>query len=210
MAILYDYALNRLVIFVALLGYLPWAVADWKYKSRPDLSPPALNITVSASSDVSEGYIFIAPYSVADLHGHPPQAQGLLQTAPHIFTTAGDLVWSGFGYFGSYSGNFQAGKYRSENVLFAFEGSKYIHGHGRGHAKILNSNYETIREVRGADHSLLDIHEFQIFDENTALVSIWQPKPFNSKPFGLSPKSQWIAEAKFQGMLNELRRGAMW
>ncbi len=117
-------------ILIALLGHLSVVVADWKYKSRPDLSPPTLNITVSASPGVSEGYIFVAPYSATDPYGHPPQVQGPLQTAPYIFTTAGDLVWSGFGYFGSYSGNFQAGRCQGKDVLFAFEGSTYIDGHG--------------------------------------------------------------------------------
>lgn len=39
------------------------AVADEQYKSRPDLSPPRLNITIPATEDVGSGYIFLCPYS---------------------------------------------------------------------------------------------------------------------------------------------------
>ncbi len=56
-------------------------------------------------------------------------------------------------------------------ILFAFEGSRNTqHGHSHGHAKILNGNYETIKEVRSGRHQLMDLHEFRIVDEKTALV----------------------------------------
>jgi hypothetical protein len=186
------------MLCLVLAFLLNIAAADWKYKSRPDLSPPKLNITAQAAPEVSSGYIFIAPYSW--LSWDAPLAHGPLQPAPYIFTSTGELVWSGFGYFSGWAGNFQVAKYKGQDVLFAFEGSRNTqHGHSHGHAKILNKNYETIKEVRSGSHALLDLHEFQIVDGKTALVESYRPIPFELRRYGTGPKSQWIVDATFQG-----------
>ncbi|KAE8452474.1 hypothetical protein EG329_000376 [Mollisiaceae sp. DMI_Dod_QoI] len=178
------------------LGYFPLALANWRYKTRPDLSPPTLNITVHAKSDIGPGYLFVAPYSA--LPWNSPLPHGPLQPAPYIFTSTGELVWSGFGYF-SNAFNFQAGRYKGEDVLFAFEGHRNGgKGHGHGHVKILNKNYETIKEVRGGGNALLDLHELKIVDEKTALVESYGPTPFELQEYGAGPRSQWIVDAIFQ------------
>ncbi|KAE9379535.1 hypothetical protein N431DRAFT_397928 [Stipitochalara longipes BDJ] len=182
------------LIFAVLLETI---LADWRYKSRPDLSPPTLNITIGPSDYVAPGYIFIAPYSW--LSWDEPLAHGPLQPAPYIFTSSGELVWSGFGYFSGWGGNFQVAKYKGEYVLFAFEGSRNTkHGHSHGHAKILNKNYETIKEVRSGNHALLDLHEFEIKDEKTALVESYRPVPYELSKFGAEKTSQWLVDATFQ------------
>ena len=170
--------------------------ANWKYKSRPDLSPPTLNITISAATGLAPGLIFVAPYS--DISS--PIAHGPLQPGPYIFTSSGDLVWSGFGYVTGFVANFQAAKWKGEDILFAFEASLNTkHGHGHGHAKILNQSYETIKEVRGGNSALLDIHEFHIVGEKSTLVESFKPVPFDLKIYGAGPQSQWIVNALFQG-----------
>lgn len=172
--------------------------ADWQYKSRPDLAPPVLNITVSPTSATSSGYIFIAPYS--GLNWTSPNAHGPLQAGPYIFTSSGELVWSGFGYITGSVVNFQAAKWNGKDVLFAHEAAlNYRRGHGHGHVKILDNHYETIKEVRGANNALLDIHEFHILDEKTALVESYKPTPFDLHSYGAEPASQWIVNAIFQG-----------
>jgi hypothetical protein len=186
--------LRFLVIPILFFG----ASANWKYKSRSDLSPPTLNITVQATSEVSAGLIFVAPYSGASWDSS--LAQGPLQPGPYIFTSSGELVWSGFGYVTGFVTNFQAAKWKGEDILFAFEASRnFKHGHGHGHAKILNQNYDTIKEVRGGNSALLDIHEFHIVDEKTTLVESYKPIPFNLNNYGTGPKSQWIVDALLQG-----------
>jgi hypothetical protein len=171
--------------------------ADWKYKSRPDLAPPTLNITILATSEVSPGYIFVAPYSnvASDSLSHGP-----LQPGPYIFTSSGELVWSGFGYVTGTVTNFQAAKWKGKDILFAIEASKNAeHGHGHGHVKILDQHYETIKEVRGGNSALLDIHEFHVVNEKTALVESYKPVPYNLRRYGAGPANQWIVEAVFQG-----------
>lgn len=173
--------------------------ADWQYKSRPDLAPPKLNITKSATTDVSPGFIFVAPYSWYSWDYKV--AHGPLQPAPYIFTDAGELVWSGFGHVSGWSGNFQAAKYKGEDILFAFEGSRNVlHGHSHGHVKLLDKHYETFKDVRWSGPGLLDLHEFRIVDERIALVESYYPVPRDLTEYGLDADSQWIVDARFQGV----------
>ncbi|KIW17244.1 hypothetical protein PV08_04435 [Exophiala spinifera] len=178
-----------------LLSSLPLASANWRYKSRPDLAPPTLNITIPATSEVEKGYLFIAPFS-----GYPEGTRhGPLQAAPYIFTDTGDLVWSGFTYFSIWATNFQAAKYKGKDVLFCFEGShNAAYGHGHGHTTFLDQNYETIRELRAGNHRLTDKHEFHIINEETALIQIYHPVPYDLSPYGGSEEQQWIVDARFQ------------
>ena len=184
-------------IYLALLGLssINKVKADWQFKSRPDLAPPKLNITIPATKDVEPGYLFIAPFS-----GYPDGTRhGPLQAAPYIFTDTGDLVWSGFTYFSIWATNFQATKYKGKDVLFSFEGShNAAYGHGHGHTTFLNQHYETIKELRAGNHRLTDKHEFHIIDEETALIQIYHPVPYDLTPYGGSPEQQWIVDARFQ------------
>jgi hypothetical protein len=169
--------------------------ADWQFRSRPDLSPPKLNITIPAHPSVSPGYLFIAPFS-----GYPDGTHhGPLQAAPYIFTSTGELVWSGFTYFSIWATNFQAGRYKGQDILFSFEGShNAAYGHGHGHTTFLNQHYETIRELRAGNHRLTDKHEFHIINEETALIQIYHPVPWELGPYGGSKAQQWIVDARFQ------------
>ena len=169
--------------------------ADWQYKSRPDLAPPTLNITIPATKEVETGYLFLAPFG-----GYPEGTHhGPAQAAPYIFTDNGDLVWSGFTYFSIWATNFQAARYKGQDMLFCFEGShNAAYGHGHGHTTFLDQNYETILELRAGNHRLTDKHEFHIINEETALIQIYHPVPYNLTAHGGSEEQQWIVDARFQ------------
>jgi hypothetical protein len=103
-----------------VLGLTSRAIADWQFKSRPDLAPPRLNITIPANADVEKGYLFLAPFAAG------PDRAGLQlgprQPGPYIFRDNGDLIWSGYGYFSIWAANFQMAKWKGQDVLFSFEG----------------------------------------------------------------------------------------
>lgn len=203
-----------------LAGILPLAIslllglagADRTYKSRPDLAPPRLNITVPASSqEIEAGYLFVAPYGLP-FGSHTPAQPG-----PYILTDDGtELVWSGFGYFAPWTANFrsvtvtvaaagQEGDGESEGegnvVLVAYEGAMNpLRGHGHGHHKILDSRYRHFREVRSGGHLLSDPHEFEIVPGGrTALVGSYTPREIDLRPFGGDESQTWILEYVFQG-----------
>lgn len=171
------------------------ANADWQYRSRPDLAPPRLNITIPANN-TSDGYLFLAPFSgFADIGvSHGPR-----QAAPYIFTDKGELVWSGFSYYSIWATNFQAGKVNGEDVLFCFEGSHNPgYGHGHGHITFLDNHYETTKELRAGNHKICDKHEFHIIDEKTGLIQIYQPKPVDLSKWASTKEQQWVVDAIFQ------------
>lgn len=175
------------------LSAVPLGSADWTYKSRPDLSPPRLNITVPASALVETGYLFVAPYG--------DSREGTPQQGPYIFDTAGELLWSGFGYFAPVTANFQPARWRGHgDVLLAFEGAmNRYRGHGHGHHKIMDTHYQTIREVRSGGPYLSDMHEFHVVNERTALVGSYTPREMDLKLYGGDEDQTWVIEYILQG-----------
>lgn len=173
------------------------AIADSTYKSRPDLAPPHLNITIPCDGKCEKGFLFISPFT-----GYTdPTDHGPLQAAPYILTDTGDLVWSGFTYFSTWAGNFQAARWKGQDVLFSFEGAhNSLHGHGHGHHTFLDQNYQNIRELRAGSHMLSDKHEFIIVNETSALIQIYHPMQLDLDPYGGVEDQTWIVDARFQGM----------
>lgn len=173
------------------------ATADWQFRSRPDLAPPRLNITIPATEAVEPGYLFLAPF--AGLVDTPTEQHGPRQAGPYIFRDNGDLVWSGYGIYSIWATNFQAGRWRGKDVLFSFEGDHNSgYGHGHGHITFMDQHYETIRELRAGNHKLVDKHEFHIVNEETGLIQVYQPVPRDLTAWGASPEQQWIVNAIIQ------------
>ncbi|KAF5664706.1 hypothetical protein FHETE_6977 [Fusarium heterosporum] len=173
------------------------AAADTRYRSRPDLSPPTLNITIPCHDNCSDGYLFVAPFTGYE----DPVNHGPLQGAPYILTSTGDLVWSGFTYFSIWAGNFQAAKWKGKPVLFSFEGAhNSLHGHGHGHHTFLDQDYQNIRELRAGNHMISDKHEFIVLNETTALFQIYHPLQKNLALYGGTAEQTWIVDARFQEM----------
>lgn len=174
------------------------AAADWQYRSRPDLAPPRLNITIPATDAVEPGYLFVAPF--AGYPDTPTEQHGPRQAGPYIFRDNGDLIWSGYAIYSIWSTNFQAGRWKGEDILFSFEGDHNAgYGHGHGHITFVDQHYETIRELRAGNHKLVDKHEFHIVNEETGLIQIYQPVPRDLTEWGASPEQQWIVNAIIQG-----------
>lgn len=174
--------------------------ADWQFRSRPDLAPPRLNITVPAGDGIGQGFLFVAPF--AGLQDTAIEQHGPRQPGPYIFRDDGDLVWSGYGYYSIWATNFQKVRWNGHDVLACFEGDHNPnYGHGHGHITLLDQHYETIRELRAGRHKISDKHEFQLVNGQTSLIQIYQPVPMDLSGYGASSKQQWIVDAIFQGML---------
>ncbi|KAK5653182.1 hypothetical protein OQA88_9080 [Cercophora sp. LCS_1] len=177
---------------IAALSLVAPALADWQFRSRPDLSPPKLNITIPATPGVAPGYIFVAPYPAFD--GTPSTLE---QQAAYIFRNDGDLVWSSLGYFAGWVSNFQAVRYRGQPVLQAFQGTlDPFHGHGYGTPILLDSSYQLIAALQSRNN-LISLHEFKLVNETTALVEVYQPVPYDLRRNG-GQKNGWIVDGVFQ------------
>lgn len=185
-------------LFTGLVG------ANLAYKSRPDLAPPTLNITIPATNDAAEGLIFYTPESIyKDNTNHGPA-----QSGPYIFTDSGELVWSGFGFIGPRSENLQVYKYRGQDVMGIFVGSHNSPmGHGHGHTAIFDNSYRLLKEIKGGGHKLADQHEFLFFDDNSAVFTIFDPEIHDLSAYGAtSEKQEWILDNKIQKVDTDTNR----
>jgi hypothetical protein len=132
----------------------------WTFRSRPDLSPPAVAVTTTqAQDDTAPGYIFAASKEGTGDHG------------PMIIDNRGQLVW--YGKYGS-ARDFKVQNYRGRPVLTWWEGM-VIHGHGFGEYVILDSSYREIARVRAGNGFRGDLHEFLISPQDTALLTAYVP-----------------------------------
>lgn len=169
---------------------------DCQYRSRLDLSPPRLNITIPPTDEVADGYLFVAPYSaVADGSIGPDEP------AAYIFRDNGDLVWSSTGKVDGYVGNFHVTQWGNETVLGIFHGRLDLaHGHGYGHVALLDRHYENIHEVHTNSPHAFSIHEYTSVDGRTAMSEIFEQTVRNLTEFGATEDQRWIANGLLQGM----------
>ncbi|CRK25008.1 hypothetical protein BN1723_018185 [Verticillium longisporum] len=182
------------IFFLAAAASL--TLADMTYKSRPDLNPIKLNITIPCDDLCEPGYLFVAPFSGTGVEAPP---KGPAQQGAYIIRNDGDLVWDGYTYFSPWTGNFQAARWNGSDIIFAFEGSHNgLHGHGHGRHVLLNQNYEVIRSLRAGGHFISDKHEFIIINEKTALFQIYQPLQMDLSSYGGDVDQTWIVDAIFQ------------
>ena len=150
-------------------GSFPPEDGVWAFRSRPDLSPAAVEVTTTqAPEDTAPGYIFAALKEGAGKHG------------PMIIDDQGDLVW-----FGKYRSarDFKMQYYRGEPVLTWWEG-KVIVGHGVGEYVIFDGSYREKARVRAGNGLQGDLHEFLITPEDTALLVAYAPRRWDLSPIG--------------------------
>jgi hypothetical protein len=141
----------------------------WAFRSRPDLSPAAVEVTTTqAHDDTAPGYIFAA------------SKEGTGDYGPMIIDDVGRLVW--YGKYGS-ARDFKMQYYQGKPVLTWWEGI-VVHGHGIGEYVILDSSYREIARVRAGNGFRGDLHEFLISPQDTALLTAYVPARADLSPIG--------------------------
>jgi arylsulfotransferase ASST len=153
----------------------------WSFRSRPDLSPPAVKVT-TRTHDTAPGYLFVGPKRV-----------GTGQDGPMILDNRGQPVW-----FRSFQGtdlhalDFKAQTYRGRPVItwVTWNEGEYV---------ILDDSYREITRIRAGNGYRGDHHEFLITSGDTALITIYNPVPGDLSPVG-GPKDGVVV----QGICQEL------
>lgn len=141
----------------------------WAFRSRPDLSPAAIEVTTTQAHDATApGYIFAASKEGTGDHG------------PMIIDDAGQLVW--YGKYGS-ARDFKMQYYQGRPVLTWWEGI-VVHGHGIGEYVIFDSSYREIARVHAGNGFRGDLHEFLISPQDTALLTAYVPTRTDLSPIG--------------------------
>ncbi len=137
------------------------------FRSRPDLSPPAIDV-VTQAHDTAPGYIFLAPKK-------GPGQDGLM-----IIDNLGQPVWFSKG---KYALDFKVQYYQGKPVLTWWEGEPYPRP-SVGEFVILDSSYQEITRVQAGNGYEANHHEFFITSEDTALIPIYGAVRRDLSPLG--------------------------
>ena len=122
----------------------------WTFRSRPDLSPPAVEVVKDARDDIAPGYIFVAP-----------QKGDAGQGGSMILDNDGQPVWLRILQNEDMDMmNFRVQTYKGETVLTWWEG--YYTGHGQREYVIFDGSYREIARFAAANGFNGDHHEFLI------------------------------------------------
>ncbi|PYI05986.1 arylsulfotransferase [Aspergillus sclerotiicarbonarius CBS 121057] len=128
-------------------------------------------------------YYFISPrgYSV-----HKP--------GPMILDQDGHLVWTkplGHTY------NLNVYQYKGQDYLTYWLGDDSRVGHGEGTYYMLDSSYNAVYTLSGANGLAADLHEFHITLDETAVYTIYDVRPADIRVAG-GPENGWIWDGTFQ------------
>lgn len=139
------------------------------FVTRPDLTPPQLTIAHHPGSYSASD----PPFFILSPAGYPntgPGTPGLM-----ILDRAASIVWyqpnTGFpASAGEGRMDLRVQTYQGKQVLTWWEG-KLINGVGYGKAVMADSSYQTIATINGGNGLQVDLHEFLISPQDTALVT---------------------------------------
>ncbi len=145
------------------------------FRSRPDLSPPTVEVTTPARG-VAPGYVFAAAKN-------GPGEIYPAQDGPMILDNEGRLVW--FRPVQSEDQDamdFKVQRYKGEPVLTWWQGTHS--GYGNGEYVIFDSSYREVARFRAGNGLDGDHHEFLISERDTALFTIYRRVAMDLSPLG--------------------------
>jgi hypothetical protein len=182
--------------------YIPWKPPRLHpkqlqhFRSRPDLTPPAITVTTRAapgSSAASPGsYVFASPYN-----GPGP-------AGPLIFDEAGNVVWFSPLPSGVDAANLQVQDLDGAPVLTYWRGRIPPQGFGEGEEVILNGAYREIGRVHAGNGYKADLHDFHIGPRDTAVLTAFNPIDCDLSAIG-GPHGGAVTDGVFEEL--DLRTG---
>ncbi len=124
-----------------------------------------------------------APIMAVTVHDHDPTAGDILTTngpgpgqyGPLIYTPQGRLVWFDRLSGGEAAENLSEQTYEGQRVLTWWKGRVLSLGFGQGEDLVMNSHYQTIARIPGANGLHADLHDFQIVPHDIAYITAFNP-----------------------------------
>jgi hypothetical protein len=142
-------------VLSAAASSAPAATARRRYRSRPDLAPPFLDVT-TREPGLAPGLVFLTPANGANTDG------------PTILDDTGELVWMRPDTTGNAT-DLRVATYRGSPVLTWWEGANNA-GIGVGEHVIVDASYREVARVRGGNGRSADLHELTLTDRDTAFL----------------------------------------
>jgi hypothetical protein len=156
----------------------------WTFHSQPGMIVPAVSVD-SSSSQTAPGYVFTAPYT------------GPGQDGPMIFDNSGDLVWFHPLPAGTVASNVQVQSWEGKPVLTWWQGYIPPQGFGQGEEVVADSSYRTLFHLHAGNGYIADLHDFHLFSNGTALLTVFNPVRCNLSAFG-GPAGSAVTDTAFQ------------
>lgn len=153
------------------------------FRSRPDLRPPKLTITDADKPRSEPEYLFLAPKAY---EGTSPSQPGCM-----IVDRRGRPIW-----FLPREGHdlvpadFKVQTYQGKPVLTWWQG-RVLEGYGQGVGVIYDSSYRLVAEVRMGNGKEVDLHEFLITEQDTALLIGYHPSQADLSSIG-GARDGWV------------------
>lgn len=181
---------------IALADQLPYtgsAFQDQDYGLYPtqsyessDLEVPVFQVNKAVEDNLdSAGCVFISPRGTA-----------VDQIAPMIFDADDlSLIWSDPSYKTTFGVRVQ--EFNNTDYITFWRGSIKGAGYGSGSYIMLDHNYNVAFNVTTKNLTVGgDIHEFQLTDEGTALMTAYEPVQYDLSAYGI--EDGWLADSHFQ------------
>lgn len=132
------------------------------------------------------GLVLVSPYGPSTPH-----------EGPMILDARGDLVYTTKSF--ATTMNFRMQRFRGKNCLTFWAGTKQG-ALGTGAYYILDEAYNIVKTVRAVGQGLKgDMHEFEITEDGTALITLYAPRQADMRAMGLyRPEDGWIMDSMFQ------------
>lgn len=146
------------------------------------LTAAQISVTTIANGDLAPGLLFATPNTG--------------QYSAVIYDNTGSPVW--ISPRGETTTDFRVQQYKGRPVLTFWSGKINNQvGNGQGHGVILDNSYRTIAQVNAGDGMLSDLHEFQLTDRGTALVTIYPTTSADLTAVG-GPVQGWMYDCHIQ------------
>ncbi|MGN6169398.1 MAG: arylsulfotransferase family protein [Solirubrobacteraceae bacterium] len=160
------------------------------FYSRPDLSPPAIELARDAPQ-APGGDLFITPQ------------RGPLQLGPMIISPSGQLVWFNPVPKGVVATDLRVQRYERNPVLTWWQG-QVRGGVGYGEDVVMNRSYQRLVTIRKVNGLHPDLHDFDLTPRGTALITAYFPVWWNASSVH-GPRRQVVMDSVVQEV--ELRTG---
>lgn len=170
-------------------GDLPEGAAI-RFRSRPDLRPPDIELQQQAKPGTGKGLMFMSPKKVFGAKQRPG-----VQSGPAIVDNQGRFVWFANRSEGNVT-DLRVQQVRGKRFL-TFWAGRQILGTGEGEISLYDDRYEKVGAVQGGNGYQLDFHDTTLTERGTALVSIYNPLDRDLSEVG-GPKDGRILEPVVQ------------
>jgi Arylsulfotransferase (ASST) len=167
------------------MGRTP-AAGTMKLVTRRDLEPPAWNVRV-ARPGATPSEIFAGPKLLATRNG---------QNGVQILSAAGKILFWEPVPGAHLAADVRVQEYRGRPVMTYWQGLLGL-GQGRGEGVIVDSSYRVVKRVRMGNGYGMDLHEFRLTPEGTALVMAYQAVRYDMRSVG-GPRTGHVVDGVIQ------------